>query len=218
MKYNFTNEGGVEGTTRFLKNIIGLWPIQECRRYWLEKGKEYSYPELAGLAKAEGFVNAWVDLDDARFLKDGEMPEKIISYLEETGQAVKNNVGFIIAVVLESLTFSYRKTVKEIEEATHKKIDKLHAVGGGIQNELLSQYTADAIGRAVIAGPVEGTIIGNIGVQAMASGEVKDLKSWRNIVQSSFDVKKYEPIHSEYFNENDENYKSILRNKDNVLI
>ncbi|MGD8777392.1 MAG: rhamnulokinase family protein [Ignavibacteria bacterium] len=213
MKYNFTNEGGIEGTTRFLKNIIGLWPIQECRRYWLQKGKEYGYPELAGLAKAEGFVNAWVDLDDPRFLKAGEMPEKIISYLQETGQTVKDNVGFIIGVVLESLAFSYRNTIKEIESVTNKKIEKLHAVGGGIQNGLLSQYTADAIGRTVIAGPVEGTIIGNIGVQVMASGEIKDLKTWRNIVQNSFDLKKYEPIDPGYFNENEESYKSILKKK-----
>ena len=213
MKYNFTNEGGIEGTTRFLKNIIGLWPIQECRRHWLQNGKEFSYPELAELAQKEGFVNAWVDLDDPRFLKAGEMPEKIIAYLHETEQTVKVNVGYIIAVVLESLAFSYRKTIAEIESVTDKKLAKLYAVGGGIQNEVLAQYTADAIGRIVIAGPIEGTIIGNIGVQAMASGEVRNLKKWRNIVQNSFDLKKYEPKSADYFNDNEINYEKILREK-----
>jgi rhamnulokinase len=211
MKYNFTNEGGVEGTTRFLKNIIGLWPIQECRRYWLEKGNEYTYPELSELAKKEGFVKAWVDLNDPRFLKAGEMPEKIIAYLTETGQTVKNNPGFIIAVVLESLAFAYRSVIKEIEEITENKISKLHAVGGGIQNEVLTQLTADAIGGTVYAGPIEGTMVGNIGVQAIASGAVPNLRVWREIVSNSFDVKKYEPLNSEYFNENEINFKKILK-------
>ncbi|MGA7720210.1 MAG: rhamnulokinase family protein [Ignavibacteriaceae bacterium] len=211
MKYNFTNEGGVEGTTRFLKNIIGLWPIQECRRYWLQKGNEYSYPELSCSAKDEGFVKAWVDLNDARFLKAGEMPEKIIAFLNETGQNVKNNVGFITGVVLESLAFTYKNVIKEIEEVTGKKISKLHAVGGGIQNELLTQLTADALGKTVYAGPIEGTIVGNIGVQAIASGAVPNLKVWREIVANSFEVKKYEPSNTNYFNENDKNFKSILK-------
>ena len=116
MKYNFTNEGGAKGTTRFLKNIIGLWPIQECRRYWMNKGDEYNYIQLADMAKSEGFVKSWIDLDDIRFLKAGEMPEKIIAYLKETGQTVRTDIGFIIEVVLESLAFSYRKTIKEIEK------------------------------------------------------------------------------------------------------
>jgi len=210
MKYNFTNEGGVEGTTRFLKNIIGLWPIQECRRYWEEKGEKYSYPEFAELAKKEGFVKSWIDLNDPRFLKAGEMPEKIIAYLKETNQTVKTNVGFIIGVVLESLAFSYRNTIKEIEEVTGEKIEKLHAVGGGIQNELLSQFTADAIGNTVFAGPIEGTIIGNVGVQAIAAGAVTDLKNWRNVVANSFEVKKYEPTNADYFNKNEEAYNKIL--------
>jgi sugar (pentulose or hexulose) kinase len=211
MKYNFTNEGGVKGTTRFLKNIIGLWPIQECRRYWLEKGNEYIYPELNGYAKDEGFVKAWVDLNDPRFYKAGEMPEKIIAFLNETGQTVKTNVGFIIAVVLESLAFSYRSVINEIEVVTGSKISELHAVGGGIQNELLTQLTADAIGSTVFAGPVEGTIVGNIGIQAIASGAVPNLKVWREIVANSFEIKKYEPLNTSYFNENEKNFKSILK-------
>lgn len=211
MKYNFTNEGGVENTTRFLKNIIGLWPIQECRRYWQDKSKEYSYPELVSKAKENGFAKAWIDLSDPRFLKAGEMPEKIIAFLEETGQTIKSDIGFIIRVVLESLAFSYRNTLKEIETISGNKIKILHAVGGGIQNELLTQLTADAIDRKVLAGPIEGTIIGNIGVQAIATGAVPDIHAWRKIVEKSFELKMYEPENSSYFDENEQKYKNILR-------
>jgi len=211
MKYNFTNEGGVERTTRFQKNILGLWPIQECRRYWLEKGEEYYYSQLAELAQKEGEVNAWVDLNDQRFFQTGNMPEKIKTYLQETGQTVKSNPGFIVRVVLESLAYNYSYTVKQIEEVTGKKIETLHAVGGGIKNELLTQFTADAIGRTVIAGPVEGTIIGNIGVIAVASGAVSNIAEWRNIVKQSFDFKSYKPLNSEYFIQNESNYKKILK-------
>lgn len=211
MKYNFTNEGGVEGTTRLLKNILGLWPIQECKRYWADKGEDYSYPQLADFAKEYGFAEAWVDLNDPRFLKAGEMPEKIIAYLNETGQKHNDDKGFIIRTVLESLAFSYRKTIKEIEEVTGNKIEVLHAVGGGIQNELLTQFTADAIGRKVIAGPVEGTIVGNIGVQAVASGAVPNLEAWRKVVSNSFDPKIFEPANAEYFDKNESRFNKILK-------
>jgi sugar (pentulose or hexulose) kinase len=211
MKYNFTNEGGVENTTRFLKNIIGLWPIQECRRYWQNKTKEYSYPELVSMAKENGFAKAWIDLNDPRFLKAGEMPEKIVAFLQETGQTSKPEIGFIIRVVLESLAFSYRNTIKEIEKVSGNKIKILHAVGGGIQNELLTQLTADAIGLNVLAGPIEGTIIGNIGVQSIASGSVPDIHVWRKIVANSFELKIYKPKGSSYFDENEQNYNNILK-------
>jgi len=212
MEANFTNEGGYENTTRFLKNIIGLWPIQECRRYWLEKSGEYSYAELASLALKNGEAGAWVDLDDPRFLKAGEMPEKIIAYLQETGQVAKNEPGYIIRVILESLAFSYKNTIKEIEAVTGLKITKLHAVGGGIQNELLIQLTADAVGIDVFAGPVEGTIIGNTGVMAIASGKISDLSAWRKVVADSFGLKAYRPEGKSYFDGNEIKYKSILRN------
>jgi rhamnulokinase len=211
MKYNFTNEGGVEKTIRFLKNIIGFWPLQECRRCWKDKGKDLNYTGLASLAKKYGHANAWIDLNDPRFLKAGEMPEKIIAYLRETNQPAMDDPGFITAVVLESLAFCYSNTIREIEEVTGEKIEKLHAVGGGIQNELLNQYTADAVGIPVYTGPVEGTIIGNIGVQVIASGTVSDLKAWRQLVERSFEIKRYEPAGSAYFHENEKNYKKILK-------
>jgi rhamnulokinase len=212
MRYNFTNEGGIGGTTRFLKNITGLWPIQECRRYWKEHGREYTYAELADLAKQEGFVEAWVDLSDPRFLKPEDMPSKITSYLRETGQAAKDGAGFIIRVVVESLAFSYRKTIKELEEVVGAKIETLHAVGGGIQNGLLVQCTADALGIPVLAGPVEGTIVGNIGVQAIAAGAVSNLHAWREIVSRSFELKRYTPEHTDYFNSHEAQFTRCLRN------
>ena len=211
MTYNFTNEGGVEGTIRFLKNIIGLWPIQECRRYWLAEGQEYNYAELAKLAMENGPAGAWIDVDDSRFLKPDDMPEKITSYFRETDQKYKDEVGFIIRAILESLAFKYRSTIAEIEEITGQKIGRLHAVGGGIQNEVLSQLTADALGSEVIAGPIEGTVIGNIGVQAITTGAVKNLQEFREIVANSFELKSYRPDESSYFDEYEDSYKKILK-------
>jgi rhamnulokinase len=215
MEYNFTNEGGYN-SIRFLKNIVGLWTLQECRRYWQEKSQIYSYPELVSLAIDCGHANAWIDLNDIRFLKAGEMPEKIIKFLNETEQIVKPNVGFITRVILESLAFSYKFAIDEIKIVTGKKIDSLHVVGGGIKNELLMQLTADALNCNVITGPVEGAIVGNIGVQAIASGAIADIHTLRMITADSFQLKKFEPKNLDYFLENEQNYKSIL-NQDNAV-
>ena len=210
MRYNFTNEGGYNNTIRFLKNIIGLWPLQECRRYWKEKSQVYSYSELVSLACDYGFADAWVDLKDIRFLKSDEMPEKIRKYLIETGQIAKPDIGFITRVILESLAFSYKTAIDEIQTVTGKKINTLHVVGGGIKNELLMQLTADALDCYIIAGPVEGAIVGNIGVQAIASGAIPDIRALRMITAGSFQLKKYEPKNLDYFLKNERNYKSIL--------
>ena len=211
MEKNFTNEVGYGNTIRFLKNIIGLWPVQECKRYWKEDSKDYSYPELASKAEQNGYAKAWVDLNDPRFLKPEDMPKKITSYLKETGQEYRSEPGFIIRVILESLAFSYKEAINEIESITSNKIKKLHAVGGGIKNELLTQLTANATGVDVIAGPVEGAIIGNIGVQAIASKAIKDVNEWRQTVSSSFELKLYNPKDTAYFSENELKYKSVLR-------
>jgi rhamnulokinase len=211
LKYNFTNEGGVDGTIRFLKNIAGLWPVQECRRSWLEEKKELSYAELTRLAREEGFAGAWVDTADPRFLKAGEMPEKILAYVRERGGDVKNRPGWIVRVILESLAFSYRRTIKEIGEVTGLRLDRLHAVGGGIQNDLLAQLASDATSLTVYAGPVEGTIVGNIGVQAVARGIVADYSRWREIVAGSFELKTYRPRESAYFDTHEWEYDRLIR-------
>ncbi len=213
LNYNFTNEGGVEGTIRFHKNILGLWPVQECRRCWQESGTEYSYAELTQMAEACGPANSWIDLDDWRFAKTGNMPEIIIKYLKDSNQSYEDRPDFLVRVILESLAFTYREKIAEVEEVTGKPVDRLNAVGGGIQNQLLTQFTADALDREVIAGPIEGTIIGNIGVQAMATKNVSDLSAWRSIVADSFDVKIYQPKNSAYFIENESKFHGIQMNK-----
>ncbi len=210
MNYNFTNEGGAEGRTTFLKNIIGLWPLQECKRYWKEKLNEFSYEELVSMAARYGFAKAWVNLENTEFLKPGDMPEKIISFLSKSNQVVNSDPGFIIRVILESLAFSYREAFIQIEKVTGKRIEKLYAVGGGIRNVLLTQLTADAINREVLAGPVEGAITGNIGVQAVAAGAVSNLKKWRKIISNSFELKIYKPVNSGYFNEHENFFKQIM--------
>ncbi len=213
MNCNFTNEGGFERTTRLLKNIIGLWPLQESRRFWKEDSKDYSYSELAAKAAQNGYASSWVDLDDQTFLKNGNMPEMIVNHLRNTGQQQKSEIGFITRVILESLAFSYRNAIRELETVSGKRIDVLHAVGGGIQNDLLTQLTADAIGRPVIAGPVEGTAIGNVGVQAIAIGAVSNLQQWRDIVASSVDLKVYEPKDAAYFDEKEGRYNEVIVRK-----
>ena len=209
LEYNFTNEGGVGKTIRFLKNIIGLWPVQECRRYWLENGKTFNYQKLAELALENGPARSWINLDNPRFLKPGEMPAKIISFLSETNQQFRENEGWIIRSVLESLAFKYRTTIGELEKVTGKKIDRLYAVGGGIQNEVLMQLTADALAREVVAGPIEGTVVGNIGIQAIATGTIRDIRELRKIVTGSFELTTYYPENPEYFDNNEKLYKQI---------
>jgi len=210
LEYNFTNEGGVGKTIRFLKNIIGLWPVQECRRFWAENGKEFDYSELAKMADENGPANAWINVDDPRFVKLGEMPQKIISFLQETDQKYQENECWVIRCVLESLAFKYRRTIQEVEKVTGNKIERLHAVGGGIQNEVLNQLTADALGIEVIAGPVEGTIVGNIGMQAIATGDISEVKELRKIVVNSFELKIFYPKNSDYFNQNEKFYKTLI--------
>jgi rhamnulokinase len=211
MKYNFSNEGGIKGTTRFLKNIIGLWPLQECKKFWAKAKNDFSYEHLTELAFNYGNANAWIDLNDNRFLKPGDMPLKVLSFLKETNQAAVDDIGFIVRVILESLAFNYRTVIHQLEKVSATKIDVLHAVGGGIQNELLNQITADAVGRRVVAGPVEGTLIGNCGVVAVASGAVNDLNEWKKMISQSFTLKEYTPVNESYFKDNEKCYKTILK-------
>jgi len=162
------------------------------------------------MAEDNGPANAWINVDDPRFVKPGEMPQKIISFLKETNQKYQEHEGWIIRCVLESLAFKYRKTIQEVETVTNNKIERLYAVGGGIQNEVLNQLTADALGIEVIAGPVEGTIVGNIGMQAIATGDISDVQELRQIVANSFELKTFQPQNSDYFNQNEIFYKNII--------
>lgn len=190
---NFTNEAGYGGTTRFLKNIVGLWLLQESRREWLKQGRELDYAALIGEAKRAEPFRSLIDPRAVRFLKPGNMPERIVKYCTETGQPAPETPGQFVRCILESLALLYRLTLEEIEQLTGRTIGRLHIVGGGSRNELLNEFAADATKRQVIAGPVEATAIGNVLIQAIALGHVKSLTALRRIVRSSFALQTFEP-------------------------
>lgn len=192
-EYEFTNEGGVEDTIRLLKNLMGLWLVQECKRQWGREGLDLSYSQLTEMSqKAKPFA-ARIEVDSGGFLAPGDMPKRINDYLVKTGQKPIQDKGQMIRVILESLAFKYRLIIERIEDVTGKKVDCLHIVGGGIQNELLSQFAANATGKRIIAGPVEATAAGNILMQAKATGQIKNLAEARQIVRNSFELKEYKP-------------------------
>ena len=172
---------------------MGLWLVQECRRQWHEDGVDLSYSELTEMAqKAAPFV-AYIDPDCNEFYAAGDMPAKINKYLADSAQNKIEDKGQMIRVILESLAFKYRLVIDRIEEITGDSMDCLHIVGGGIKNELLCQFTADATGKKVITGPVEATASGNILMQAMATEQIKSLAQLRQIVRNSFELKEYQP-------------------------
>jgi rhamnulokinase len=192
-EYSFTNEGGVCGTIRLLKNIMGLWLVQQCRKQWMRDGEEFDYGQLADMAsKAEPF-KAVINTNDVRFLSPGDMPLRINEQLRENGYEPVEDKGQMIRIVLESLAFNYRWVVEKLEEITGEELEVIHIVGGGIKNKLLCQLTADAAGREVVAGPAEATASGNVLAQAMATGQVESLSEARKMVGDSFDMFRYEP-------------------------
>ena len=191
-EHNLTNEGGVSGTIRFLKNITGLWIVQECQREWAEAGEDIGFGELAQMAADSTPFMAVIDVDHAPFLKPGDMPEKIKAYCRDSGQTEPQSKGEIIRVVLEGLALKYRITIELLDEFHGSRIPTLHIIGGGIQNKLLNQLTADATGRKVITGPVEATALGNIVMQMIATGDLNSLQSGRDLVAASFPVDVYE--------------------------
>lgn len=189
---NFTNEGGVGKTVRFLKNISGLWLIQECRRIWQRDGLALTWDQISQAAE-QAPLKALIDPDDPRFLNPDNMPEAIVAYCRETGQAVPDTYGEIARCVYESLAASYQKTITKLEEMIGRKIETIHMVGGGIQAEILCQFTANATKRKVITGPIEATAMGNMLGQLMAKGEINSLEEGRGLIRSSVVVKTYLP-------------------------
>ena len=197
-KYNFTNEGSADGGFRFLKNITGFWIIQECKKFWDENVKSYSYDELTEMALKYGpAANFRIDPDDLRFLKpaltDDSMIDRIKNYCHETGQKIPKTPAEIVRGVIESLAEKYTETIKMIEEITGKSIKEIYIIGGGCRNSLLCQLVANATDLPVYAGPVEATAIGNLMVQAKSMGQIKSINEGRNIIRKSFDIKKYLP-------------------------
>lgn len=190
---NVTNEGGAEGTIRLLKNIMGLWLLQECRRSWAAQGREYDYATIEAMARSAQ-CDAFVMASDDRFLAPPDMPEAIRAACLESGQAPPASDAELARCVLNSLALEYRWVADRLGELTGRALDTIHIIGGGSQNALLNQLTADATGRAVIAGPVEATTAGNAVAQLKALGEIASFAEGRNIVRHSFGVRVFEPL------------------------
>jgi rhamnulokinase len=192
-EYSFTNEGGVENTIRLLKNIMGLWLVQECRRVWAQEGEDLSFAQLAEMAGRARPFAAQFNPDEICLLAPGDMPAAINQLLRSAGQPAIEDKGQMIRVILECLAARYRQVLDVLEDLTGRPIEALHIVGGGTQNELLNQLTADAAGRRVLAGPVEATVLGNVLLQARAGGQIRSLKEGRKMVARSFEVRQYLP-------------------------
>jgi rhamnulokinase len=190
---SFTNELGVAGRFRFLKNIPGLWLVQECRRDFGRQGQKLDYTALTQLASAEPAFRTLVDPTHPSFQSPGDMLRKIAEFSQSAGQPAPESPGQYIRACLESLALAYRDKLVTLESILNRRFDTIHVVGGGGKNELLSQMTADATGRRVVVGPYEATATGNTLVQAMAVGDVRDLGELRRIVADSFDLVTYEP-------------------------
>ncbi len=192
-EYNVTNEGGIGGKIRLLKNIAGLFLLQECRREWTRQGTEYDYATLTQMAEAAPAKLAVLDMNDPAFATTGDMPNKITAHCRRSNQKAPSTPGEFARVILESLAVSYAKVTRMLEEITSKKFKVLHIVGGGCQNNLLNQMAADATGMTVLAGPVEATALGNIMTQAVTTGALESIAAGRALVRRSVGVKTFEP-------------------------
>ena len=190
---NYTNEGGVEGTTRFLKNICGMWILEQCRKEWTLSGKDYSYPEIVEMAMSATPFKSFIQPDDPSFANPPSMLEAINAFCERNGQEKPENDALVIRLIFESLALRYRQVLEDLDRIATHPIERLHIIGGGSKNRLLNQLTANAIGRKVIAGPSEATAIGNVMIQAMAAGVVSSLQEMRSIIHASVETEEFAP-------------------------
>jgi rhamnulokinase len=190
---NFTNEGGVGGTLRVLKNITGLWIIQECRRIWRLEGRDFDWGQLVQMAIESAPLKSIVNPDHPALNAPSNMPEAIRKLCRESGQPAPESEGAVIRCGMESLALKYRQVLGYLEELTGSPIATIHILGGGTQNKALCQMTADACNRRVVAGPIEATAIGNVMLQAVAAGEIGSIADAREIIRASFAVEEYEP-------------------------
>ena len=207
---NFTNEGGIEGTTRFLKNICGMWLYERCRKEWPEEVRKLSHPELQGSAmKVEAF-RSLINPDDAAFANPSSMIEAIQSYCKKTSQPVPETPAEICRCIFDSLALRYRQIFTWLREFASFPLNVLHIIGGGSLNQYLNQFTANSLGVEVLAGPQEGTALGNIMLQAKACGEVKDIWEMRAIIANSIELKKFMPADKELWDAAYEKYLKIV--------
>jgi len=196
-QYNLTNEGGVNRTTRLLKNIMGLWLIQESRRQWIREGFDVSYHDLEVEAIAAESFRCFIDRDAPEFEMPGNLPRRVRAFCERTGQAVPQTRGEVMCCIYESLAFKHRRSLEMLQDVTGKSYEAIHVLGGGVKDGFLCQITANACGKKVIAGPMEATVSGNIALQLMALGEVESLEQARQMIAQSFELKVYEPRDTE---------------------
>ncbi len=194
LRLNFTNEGGVNGTTRLLKNVMGLWMLQSCWQSWTAQGLSYDFRELIELATREPSFRHLVDPDDESFLRTPDMLAAINQFCTRTHQPVPKEPGAYVRAVLESLAFKYRLVLRNLEQVSGKHIAQIRIIGGGSKNRLLNQLTADATGRTVVAGPAEATALGNVAIQILATGGATSLREVRDIVDRSFPTEVFEPL------------------------
>jgi rhamnulokinase len=190
---NLTNEGGVDGTYRFLKNITGLWLLHRCRFAFEQEGQRLDYDQMLELATAAAPLHSFVNPDEPRFVNPPDMPKAIKQFCSESDQPVPRTKGALIRCALESLALKYEVVLGYLEELNHRRVEVIHIVGGGSRNALLNQFTADACGRPVLAGPVEATALGNVLMQARADAEIGSLSELREAVRRSFPVRRFEP-------------------------
>jgi rhamnulokinase len=211
LELNFTNEGGVDHTFRFLKNIMGLWLIQQCKKKWDCQNKNFSYSELVRMGEDSPAFQSWVNPDAPEFLNPPDMTETISAFCHKTGQKIPSTMGGFVRTIMESLAFKYRVVLDELKQVSQNTIEKIHIIGGGIQNEFLCQLTANATGLPVITGPVEATAIGNLLVQALAMGHLNSLADIRQIVLNNFAIKTYRPQNTDDWNNHYKVFQSLLK-------
>ncbi len=208
---NFTNEGGVGGTIRLLKNIAGLWLVQQCRTAWQRQGREYDWQQLTQAAQQAPPLVSLVNPDDVRFVAPESMPESLAGYCQETSQPVPENDGAVIRCALESLAMRYRMVVGYLEQLIDGPLETIHIVGGGTQNQLLCQMTADACNRRVVTGPIEATAIGNVMMQAVSNGDVGSIAEAREVIRNSFPMNEYVPTDPDPWDEAYPRFQQLCR-------
>ena len=209
-RYDFTNEGGVDRTIRFLKNVAGLWLEQESIRQWEREGEKVTFNELSEMAIKSPPFKSLINVDDADFIAPGNMPGRIRAFCKKTGQQIPEDKGAVVRCIFDSLALAYKRVLMRIDELQGAKTPFIHIVGGGTKESVLCQFTADACGVPVYAGPVEATAIGNIAVQMMAQGEISNLGEARKIIADSFEIVCYEPKNTDAWDEAYQKYEKII--------
>lgn len=213
LQANLTNEGGVYGTYRLLTNVMGLWLVQQCRQTWAAQGEDHTYTELVKMANQAPPLTSLIDPNDPAFLPPGDHPQLVQAFCAARGQSVPDSKGAILRTILQSLALKYRQTLETVSRLAGRPIEVIHIVGGGSQNELLNQMTADATGIPVVAGPVEATVLGNALVQFITLGEISDLAQGRQAVRASGLLRQYEPNTTDAWHAAYERFQRITSQK-----